>query len=80
VWAAEENRLWVAEVDDTHLRARLAVACDDLGDGRRRFHVVTIVHYKRWTGPVYFRVIEPFHHLVVGAMAKAGVARAPANV
>jgi hypothetical protein len=37
----------------------------------KRFHVVTIVHYRRWTGPVYFNVIRPFHHLVVYQMAKS---------
>ncbi|MCP4630164.1 MAG: DUF2867 domain-containing protein [bacterium] len=30
-----------------------------------RFYVITVVHYKHWTGPVYFNLIRPFHHLVV---------------
>ncbi|NQY75258.1 MAG: DUF2867 domain-containing protein [Candidatus Margulisbacteria bacterium] len=26
-----------------------------------------------WTGPIYFNLIRPIHHLVVTKMAKAGV-------
>ncbi|XXF76233.1 DUF2867 domain-containing protein [Myxococcaceae bacterium GXIMD 01537] len=37
---------------------------------RRRFHVATIVRYRRWAGPVYFNVIRPFHHLVVRGMLR----------
>ncbi|MCP5103876.1 MAG: DUF2867 domain-containing protein, partial [bacterium] len=36
-------------------------------------HVVTIVHYKHWTGPVYFNLIRPFHHLVIRRMMKAAL-------
>jgi hypothetical protein len=39
---------------------------------KRRFHVVTIVHYNNLAGPVYFNVIRPFHHLVVKQMARRG--------
>ena len=38
-----------------------------------RYYVVTAVNYKHWTGPVYFNLIRPFHHLVVSRMAKHGV-------
>jgi len=58
--------------EDTHLRADLLVAAEPLGNGRNRFHVVTIVHHKHWTGPVYFTVIRPFHHLVAHFMMRAG--------
>jgi hypothetical protein len=37
-----------------------------------RYYIVTIVHYLHWTGPVYFNLIRPFHHLVVARMARAG--------
>jgi len=37
--------------------------------------VVTVVRYHAWNGPVYFNMIRPFHHLVVGRMAAAGVRR-----
>jgi hypothetical protein len=43
-----------------------------------RFLVVTIVHYRHWTGPVYFNVIRPFHHIVVWQMMKAGARYQPA--
>jgi hypothetical protein len=69
---AEEDRLWVGEVDDRHLRGYLAVVADPPEGGARRFRVVTVVHYNNWLGPVYFNAIRPFHHLIVGAMARAG--------
>ena len=72
---AEEKHYWVGESpEDKHLRAYFAVVVEPLEDNRKRFHVVTIVYYKHWTGPVYFNLIRPFHHLVVGRMMRAGVA------
>lgn len=70
---AEEERVWVVSAADTHLEATLAVVMEPepTGGPRRRFHVVTLVHYRKWTGPVYFNVIRPFHHLVVGGMARS---------
>jgi len=74
VRAAKENHYWVGETpEDKHLSAYFCVAVEPLGDPRKRFHVATIVHYKHWTGPVYFNLIRPFHHLVVGRMMRAGV-------
>ena len=71
---AEENHYWVGETpEDKHLRAYFAVVVEALEDKRKRFHVATIVYYKHWTGPVYFNLIRPFHHLVVGKMMQAGV-------
>lgn len=70
---ADEETYWLADVHDTHLNAALAVIATPLPDGRRRFSVLTIVHYNNWAGPVYFNVIRPFHHLVVGSMTRAGV-------
>jgi hypothetical protein len=67
---AEEERVWVVSAEDSHLEATLAVAMEPRGGQRRRFHVVTLVHYRNWAGPVYFNVIRPFHHLVVGAMVR----------
>lgn len=68
---AEEDKYWFAGITESHLTAYLGVV---LESGRpNRFYVLTIVHYNRWTGPVYFNVIRPFHHLVVGQMMKAGV-------
>ncbi|GAA2844467.1 DUF2867 domain-containing protein [Streptosporangium fragile] len=66
----EEDRYLVAGATESHLTAYLAVVAEP-----GRFHVVTIVKYHRWTGPVYFNVIRPFHHLVVLSMARAAVGR-----
>ncbi|NTX53740.1 DUF6463 family protein [Myxococcus sp. CA039A] len=68
---AEEERAWVVGAEDSHLDAVLAVCVEPGPTLPRRFHVVTVVRYRNWAGPVYFNVIRPFHHLVVGAMARA---------
>lgn len=77
VTMAEAERCWVAGAAESHLTAYLGVVVEPLAAGPQsvgnRFHVLTIVHYHKWTGPVYFNVIRPFHHLVVRKMAKAGV-------
>ena len=74
VYKAEEEHYWVAEAKDTHLNAILGIVVEPSPDQqRRRFHVLTVVHYQNWAGPIYFRAIQPFHHLVVGSMARAGV-------
>jgi len=73
VRGAAEDRYWIAEVKDKHLDAALSVIRERVDDQKSRFHVVTTVHYNDWSGPVYFNVIRPFHHLVVGSMARAGV-------
>jgi hypothetical protein len=71
---AREERYWIAEAKDTHLNALLGVVVETLPDQQQKlFHVVTVVYYRNWAGPVYFNVIRPFHHLVVGSMAMAGV-------
>ncbi|MBC7815075.1 MAG: DUF2867 domain-containing protein, partial [Burkholderiales bacterium] len=58
---------------DSHLSAMLGVAVEPLSGDQKRFHVVTVVYYHNWAGPLYFNVIRPFHHLVVSSMARAGV-------
>lgn len=72
---AEEERYWVAGITESHLTAHLGVVMESLPAGNR-FYVLTIVHYHRWTGPVYFNVVRPFHHLVVSKMARAGTRNA----
>ena len=71
VQMAEEGRYWFAAASESHLTAHLGVLVEP--GQPNRFHVLTIVHYHRWTGPVYFNVIRPFHHIVVRQMMKAGV-------
>ncbi len=72
VCMAEEGHYWFAYNSDKHLKGTLGVVVEPLTDQHKRFHVVTIVHYHNWAGPVYFQVIRPFHHLVVTRMAQAG--------
>jgi hypothetical protein len=66
------QQVWIASAADTHLTAYLVIAAEQSAQ-LNRFHVGTIVHYRRWTGPVYFNVIRPFHHIVVGSMMQAGI-------
>ena len=71
---AKEKHYWVGETpEDKHLRAYFCITVESLDQYCRQFHVATIVHYKHWTGPIYFNLIRPFHHLVVGRMMRAGV-------
>jgi len=70
---AEENRYWLADVEDRNLSSSLGVVVEPLGGGRNRFHVVTVVHYKNWAGRVYFNLIRPFHHLLVWRMTRMGL-------
>ena len=70
VLAAKPDAYWAAEASDRHLRAVLVVLAAPGPDGRTVYDVVTVVVYKHWTGPVYFNLIRPLHHLVVWRMAK----------
>ncbi len=71
---AKENIYWVAETpEDKHLKAYFGVVTEELSNNLTRFHVFTSVKYNHWTGPVYFNLIRPFHHLVVYRMMKAGI-------
>jgi len=69
---AQAENHWVAGAAESHLTAYLGVAVEPLAAGRRRYYVITIVHYNRFTGPLYFNVIRPFHHIVVNQMMRAG--------
>ena len=70
---AKEESYWVSSANDSHLIAYLAVVVEGDISAERAFHVVTIVHYHNWAGPVYFNVIRPFHHLVVRATGNAAL-------
>jgi hypothetical protein len=76
VTMAQDEQYWVAEASDKHLAAFLAVLVDHTA-AEKQFHLVTIVKYRHWTGPVYFNVIRPFHHLVVRTMMRAGAVYQP---
>jgi len=71
VRCAREDHYWMSETpDDKHLRAYFGVVREPVAATVNRFHVITTVFYKHWTGPVYFNLIRPFHHLVVSRMAR----------
>ncbi|HEX2910054.1 MAG TPA: DUF2867 domain-containing protein [Chloroflexia bacterium] len=73
VTQALEDRYWAAEVDDTHLKAALLVVADSSPDKKKQqYYVVTLVYYHKWTGPLYYNIIRPFHHLVVNGMLRSG--------
>jgi hypothetical protein len=75
VRCAEEESFWMSETpDDNHLKAYFGVVQEPVNDSVNRFYVITTVYYKHWTGPVYFNLIRPFHHLVVSRMARYALA------
>ncbi len=63
--------LWVGGIDDAHLSAWLCVLREPRAGAAPRIHLGTIVRYNDWRGPLYFNVIRPFHHLLVGALARS---------
>jgi hypothetical protein len=70
---AKEGAYWVSETpEDKHLTAFFGVVAEKLNQNHTRYHVFTCVKYLHWTGPVYFNLIRPFHHIVVWTMMKAG--------
>jgi len=73
VVSAEEERYWIGEAKDRILSGYLGVVVEPLEDGAKRFHIITMAKYHHWTGPIYFNVINPFHHIVVLYMARAAV-------
>ena len=74
VRCAKEDLFWISETpDDKHLKAYFGVVKEPVNNSVNRFYVITTVYYKHWTGPVYFNLIRPFHHLVVSRMARYGL-------
>lgn len=73
VVSAEEDHHYLVGARDSHLTAYLGVVREAISADENRYYLATIVHYHNWAGPIYFNVIRPFHHMVVKAMAKAGV-------
>jgi hypothetical protein len=70
---AEEKKYWISQTPpDNHLVAYFGVTANTLDSARTRFTVITAIQYLHWTGPVYFNLIRPFHHLVLRSMMKAG--------
>ena len=51
----------------------MGVVAQSLGNGRNRFHMITIVHYKHWTGRLYFWLISPLNLFFMNRLARAGL-------
>ena len=66
----EADRFWIGAAEDKHLIGYIGVVSEPASAGLHHYHVFTIVHYKHWTGPLYFNLIRPFSHLVVYFMGK----------
>ena len=81
---AKEGSHWFGKATDKMVSGYLGVIASPLAGGAARFEVITLVKFHHWTGRVYFTIINPFHHLVVGCMvreaarAEAGTAQSPA--
>ncbi|MFJ6796035.1 DUF2867 domain-containing protein [Streptomyces sp. NPDC091268] len=57
--------------DDKHLDFRVSFAVRPRADGAGREGVcTTVVRFNRPVGRLYFRAIEPFHHLIVARMLR----------
>ncbi|SDL12282.1 Protein of unknown function [Maridesulfovibrio ferrireducens] len=64
------DQYWVGEASDKHLNGYIGVVAEPLESGEVRFHSFTVVNFRHWTGPIYFNLIRPFHHIVVHCMGK----------
>lgn len=73
VVSARENTWWVGEINDSHLSAWAVIVREPSTEGPALFHVATSVRHRHWTGPLYFNLIRPFHHLVVASMLRRAV-------
>lgn len=74
VKSAKENAYWISETpEDKHLKAFFGVVAETISAPLTKFHVFTSVNYLHWTGPIYFNIIRPFHHLVVSSMMRYGI-------
>ena len=79
VQKVKKDRFWIAGCPrDRHLDADLAVVARPLRGKRQRFYLITAVHYKHWTGPLYFNVIRLFNLILVNRMARFA-ARQPSS-
>lgn len=75
---AEEEKYWISETpEDKHLKAYFGIMACTQDSGKPGFQVITTIRYRHWTGPLYFNLIRPFHHLVVCKMMKAGARCSP---
>jgi hypothetical protein len=72
---AREDRYWIGCCpEESHLTAYMGVVVEPLAGTRKRFHFLTIVRYKHWTGRLYFLLIRPINWFFVNRLAQAGLA------
>jgi hypothetical protein len=72
---ASDERYWIGCCpEESHLTAFMGVVVEPLDVPRKRFHFVTIVHYRNWTGRLYFLLIRPINWFFVNRLAQAGLA------
>ncbi|WP_027722487.1 DUF2867 domain-containing protein [Maridesulfovibrio zosterae] len=69
------DEYWVGKAEDKHLCGYIGAVAVPLSNGKTKFHIFTIVHYRNWTGPLYFNLIRPFHHIIVYFMGKHAVGK-----
>jgi hypothetical protein len=73
VRGALEDRFWVAQCpNDRHLTAHMGVVAEPAQGELKKFHIITAVRFKHWTGRLYFGLIFPFNLFLVDRMAKSG--------
>ena len=66
----EKELYWIAGCPrDRHLDADIAVVAQPVEGRRKKFHIITVVRYKHWTGPVYFNIIRFFNLFLINRMA-----------
>ena len=73
---AQEDRFWIGTMHDDHLDADFLVVAEPLVNGRNRMYAITLVRFNKPIGRLYFRFIEPFHHLIMRTLMNAAVKRA----
>jgi hypothetical protein len=72
---AQEDRFWIGTMHDDHLDADFMAVAEPLKDGRNRIYAITLVRFNKPIGRLYFRFIEPFHHLIMRTLMNSAVRR-----
>lgn len=71
---ARDERYWIGCCpEESHLTGYMGVVVEPLERPRKRFHFVTIVHVKHWTGRLYFLLIRPLNWFFVNRLVNAGL-------
>ncbi len=57
-------------LEDKHLNAYLSVYVTKLNSNKQNVSLITVVHFNKKLGNIYFSIIKPFHKIVVKSMLK----------